>query len=503
MGLSETIHDAEDPHDRGDLCNTQLGEFRLLRRLGSGGMAEVYLAEQTTLNRSVAVKVLRTDPVSGTSAVLLKRFEQEARAAAGLNHSNIVQVFTTGRHGDVSYIVQEYVAGLNLSQWIRRHGCPDYATGLRWMQQIASALKVAGEAGVVHRDIKPENIMITRTGVAKVTDFGLAQLAQPTDRKMHLTQAGTTMGTPWYMSPEQIQGDKLDHRSDQYSFGVTCFHMFTGRPPYPGRNAMVVAMQHLKETPPPLGRQRADLPKQLCDVVHRMMSRKADDRFASAEELERALQKLTHVPVNHRLETGGSWRMRILRQLPTWRWMLTVAVAATAVGAVAARQLHQPVRLALAAQSRGTPQEKTAALQFAYAMLNPRYTDAWMAVIENFPGTPEADMARMRLALKYLNGPAPDYDRAMAEFRQTEAQGQGLSTEKRHLQMLGMIGQALTAWRKDPTNAEEINTYLEMAERVFEDRPNAEVEKERAMELAPLELKEFYESTQEDFLRRP
>jgi serine/threonine protein kinase len=139
-----------------------------------------------------------------------------------------VQIITTGREGNISYIVQEYVPGLNLSQWMKKHGYPDYGTGLKWMQQIASALRAASEAGIVHRDVKPENIMVTRSGVAKVTDFGLAQLNQPSSPRMNLTQVGTTMGTPWYMSPEQIQGEKLDYRSDQYSLGVTCYHMFAG-----------------------------------------------------------------------------------------------------------------------------------------------------------------------------------------------------------------------------------------------------------------------------------
>jgi serine/threonine-protein kinase len=127
----------------------------------------------------------------------------------------------------------EYVPGLNLSQWIRRHGPPDYATGLRWLQQVTAALKAAADAGIVHRDVKPENILLTHSGIAKVTDFGLAQLNQPRQPRMNLTQAGTTMGTPWYMSPEQIEGRPLDHRSDQYSLGITAWHMFAGQPPFP------------------------------------------------------------------------------------------------------------------------------------------------------------------------------------------------------------------------------------------------------------------------------
>jgi serine/threonine-protein kinase len=162
-----------------DLSDLRIGEFLLLRRLGSGGMADVYLAEQTSLGRQVAVKVLKSNSLQTNGDVLLRRFEQEARAAGGLSHPNLVQIITTGREGTIAYIVQEYVPGMNLSQWIRRNGPPDYATGLKWLQQIAAALRTASESGIVHRDVKPENILLTRAGVAKVTDFGLAQLNQP------------------------------------------------------------------------------------------------------------------------------------------------------------------------------------------------------------------------------------------------------------------------------------------------------------------------------------
>ena len=130
----------------GDLSNVRIGEFLQLRRVGSGGMADVYLAEQTSLHRNVAVKVLKSEVIRGDDDVLLKRFEQEARAAGGLSHANLVQIITTGREGKISYIVQEYVAGLNLSQWIKKHGTPDYGTGLKWMQQVAAALNEIGRA---------------------------------------------------------------------------------------------------------------------------------------------------------------------------------------------------------------------------------------------------------------------------------------------------------------------------------------------------------------------
>src|SRR3984885_10106848 len=198
---------------------TQLGEFRILRPLGRGGMSEVYLAEQTSLHRQVAVKVLRQELL--TDETILKRFEQEAKAAAGMMHANIVQVYSFGQQDGLYYIAQEYVQGMNLRQLLNRRGPPELLVAYHIMRQVASALTAAAEAGIVHRDIKPENILITRKGEAKVADFGLAQLAESEHRVQQLTQVGMTMGTPLYMSPEQINGESVDHRSDIYSFGVT------------------------------------------------------------------------------------------------------------------------------------------------------------------------------------------------------------------------------------------------------------------------------------------
>ncbi|HID21821.1 MAG TPA: serine/threonine protein kinase, partial [Planctomycetaceae bacterium] len=183
-----------------DLTDTMLGEFRLLRRLGRGGMAEVYLAEQTSLKRFVAIKVMRADFV--TEDVYQKRFEREALAAAALNHPNIVQVYAIGEANGVRYIAQEYVHGVNLRQFLNRKGPPALPIALRIMKQGAMALHAAGKAGIVHRDIKPENILITRQGQVKVADFGLAQVTRRED-PMHLTRSGSTVGTPLYMSPEQ------------------------------------------------------------------------------------------------------------------------------------------------------------------------------------------------------------------------------------------------------------------------------------------------------------
>ncbi len=490
---------------KSDLSNSRLGEFQLLRRLGTGGMADVYLAEQTSLHRLVAVKILKSGSVSVSNDVLLKRFEQEARAAGGLNHPNIVQIFMTGRDGKLSYIVQEYVAGLNLSQWIRKHGSPDFLTGLRWMQQIASALRTASEAGIVHRDVKPENIMITRSGIAKVTDFGLAQLGAATDQKMNLTQAGTTMGTPWYMSPEQIQGDKLDHRSDQYSFGVTCFHMFAGRPPFPGKNAMSVAVQHLKEEPPDLSSLRADLPRPVCAVIHRMMAKQARDRFSREEDLELALKKLENIPVNLAFDRKLGWTARFARQIPTLRFLSVPLLLVLTGSFLWAQKLHPPLALPASVEETAIRKESSAERQFALAMLNPHNRDAWKIVITEFPETTEAEMARARLGLSYVLSPIPNFPSAMDEFEKLVSAGD--VQDKQYLKVIGRIGQAWVLReqaadeRVKQTPETEVVKLLDLGDAMLSAAydvftgPNKDVEMEFAIAQAPQELRDFMRSS--------
>ena len=190
--------------DTAEMQDRMLGEFHLIRRLGRGGMADVYLAEQTSLKRNVAVKVLRSDQLVKSGDNVLKRFKQEAKAAGGLNHPNIVQVFSVGEQDGVHYITQEYVQGRTLRNYLIRKGPPELPFALHIMKQVASALQTAAEAGIVHRDIKPENIMLTRKGEVKVADFGLALLTQPEER-VDLTHHGMTLGTPSYMSPRAGQ----------------------------------------------------------------------------------------------------------------------------------------------------------------------------------------------------------------------------------------------------------------------------------------------------------
>ncbi len=205
------------------------------------------------------------------------------------------------------YIAQEYVPGQNLRDYTARHGPCDLPHALSIMRQVAAALALAAERGVVHRDIKPENIMLTARGEVKVADFGLARVTRE-GAENDLTQVGITLGTPLYMSPEQVEGKALDPRSDIYSFGVTCYHMLSGAPPFNSETALGVAVQHLKKQPQPLESLRPDLPPALCRIVHQMLAKDPARRFATARDL---LRELRRVQIEH---FGDDWP----EDLPAW-----------------------------------------------------------------------------------------------------------------------------------------------------------------------------------------
>jgi serine/threonine-protein kinase len=272
-----------------DLTGRTLGDFHVLRRLGQGGMGQVYLAEQVSLKRKVALKILR--PELAANAQALQRFKLEAESVARTTHPNIVQVYAFGTAEGISYMALEYVEGRNLREYVARKGPPELLVSLSIMRQVAAALQRAGELGIVHRDIKPENILLTRKGEVKVADFGLSR-SLTGDQPLNLTQTGVTMGTPLYMSPEQVEGKPVDPRTDIYSFGVTCYFMLAGQPPFRGETAFEVALQHIRAEPKPLADVRPDLPPGLCAIVHKMMARDPASRYQTGRDLLRDVVRL-------------------------------------------------------------------------------------------------------------------------------------------------------------------------------------------------------------------
>ncbi len=274
----------------GDLTGRTLGDYHILRQLGQGGMGQVFLAEQVSLKRKVALKLLRPETANNPTA--LARFQKEAEAVARFTHANIVQVYQIGQVEGLVFMALEYVEGRNLREYLARKGPPDALLALSIMRQVAGALQRAGELGLVHRDIKPENILLTRKGEVKVADFGLVRCLSEDSPGLNLTQSGVTMGTPLYMSPEQVEGKLLDCRSDIYSFGVTCYHMLAGQPPFTGENAFEVAFKHVRNEAVPLEKLRPDLPEGLCALVAKMMAKDPGQRHQTGRELLRDITKV-------------------------------------------------------------------------------------------------------------------------------------------------------------------------------------------------------------------
>ena len=283
----------------GDLTGSTLGDFQVERLLGRGGMGEVYLATQVSLNRPVALKVLRPDVLAKPG--YRERFESEAIAVAKLNHPSIVHVYAMGQIDGVHFIAMEYVEGTNLREYVVKRGALDLPQALSIMKQAAQAIGAAGEAGIIHRDVKPENILMTRRGRVKVADFGLCR--QVDEEGPHLTQVGITMGTPAYMSPEQAQGYPLDHRSDLYSLGATIYFMLAAMPPFKADSPVAMALKQVREIPSSLLIHRPDLPVEIDRLVMKLMAKNPADRYQSAAEM---LGDLAKVREAIQVSTGGS-----------------------------------------------------------------------------------------------------------------------------------------------------------------------------------------------------
>jgi len=255
-----------------------IGRYEIVRHLARGGMAEVYLARDLLLDRPVALKVLFPEFSGNRSFV--ERFRREARAAANLNHPNIVSIYDWGEENGTYFIVMEYIDGLTLREVIRAEGrlAPERAAAIG--ADIAAALQFAHNGGVIHRDVKPGNVLIS--GMVKVTDFGIARANDPQES---LTQTGAVMGTATYFSPEQAQGVAIDPRSDVYSLGVVLYEMVAGRPPFTGESPVAIAYQHVRETPVPVSEHNPHVPPDFAAVVAKAMAKNRGDRYPSAEEL--------------------------------------------------------------------------------------------------------------------------------------------------------------------------------------------------------------------------
>jgi serine/threonine protein kinase len=329
---------AEQYPDEDRRQGTTYGTYEILKRLGTGGMGEVYLALDTRLDRHVAIKFL--PPALTADEDILSRFQQEARTASALNHPNIVTIYEVGHHGGEHYIVSEYIQGVTLRTALK-YEILDLAVTLDLAMQVTSALIAAHSAGVIHRDLKPANIMIRDDGYVKIIDFGLAKLkpATPfrkspsTSRRDRPTQPGSMLGTVDYMSPEQARGEEVDERADIWSLGVVLYEMVTKERPFGGATESHLVVEILDKPMPPCGREVSPL---IQSILARALQKDRTKRYQTADHLYGDLKEARRAlgfsadaaPVPLPLRKLG-WR-----RAGGLRWLIVAAAAALLCTAV-------------------------------------------------------------------------------------------------------------------------------------------------------------------------
>lgn len=319
---------------------TRVDQFEIIALLGAGGMGEVFRGRDTRLNREVAIKVLPKD--FAVDVDRLRRFEQEAKTLAALNHPNIMTVFDAGQHEDAPYLVSELLEGRTLREELAA-GALSGRKATDYALQMAQGLAAAHGRGVVHRDLKPDNVFITRDGRVKILDFGLAKLrevpgsgirtAGPSDPDAptlvqrpaaETTEPGRVMGTPSYMAPEQVRGEALDHRADLFAFGCVLYEMVSGQRPFRRDTSIATMAAIMNDEPADLASARPDLAPALARIVHRCLEKAPDNRFQSARDLAFALSELAAGSSANRSPAGGPVAARPLRK--TWAWPAIAAL---------------------------------------------------------------------------------------------------------------------------------------------------------------------------------
>ena len=258
--------------------------YQIIKTLGEGGMANVYLAHDNILDRNVAVKVLRGD--LATDEKFVRRFQREALSAASLSHPNIVEMYDVGDDDGQYYIVMEYVDGKTLKQVLKQRGKLSITEVVDIMLQLTDGMAHAHDSYIIHRDIKPQNIMILPNGMIKITDFGVATALNSTQ----LTQTNSVMGTVHYLPPEQAQGKGSTIRSDIYSMGIMMYELLTGLVPYKGDNAVEIALKHLKEPLPSIRKINPEIPQSIENVIIKATAKNPKNRYLDARQMHEVLK---------------------------------------------------------------------------------------------------------------------------------------------------------------------------------------------------------------------
>ncbi|HUT31847.1 MAG TPA: serine/threonine-protein kinase [Planctomycetota bacterium] len=284
------------PADRVDpLLGTRLGKYEIIELLGRGGMATVYGARQTSLDRPCAIKVLPA--ALARDASFVARFQREARSAAAVMHPNIIQIYDVGEQSGFQYLAMELVEGESLADTLRRDGALPPGRAIACMKQVAAALAAAHAKDIVHRDIKPSNILVTPHGMVKVADFGLAKRMSS---ETGVTRTGQIVGTALYLPPEVALGQAADARSDLYSLGAAFYHLLSGRAPFEATSLAEMVLKHTEAEVAPLGDVAPGTPPALCHLIHRLLRKNPAERYESGEELLDALTR-----VERQLEAAG------------------------------------------------------------------------------------------------------------------------------------------------------------------------------------------------------
>ncbi len=290
------------------LINTLFdGRYRILRKLGSGGMANVYLAEDEELGRRVAIKILNDRYAN--DELFIERFRREAKSAAGLSHPNIVSIYDRGEAEGTYYIAMEVIEGRSLKELIMTRGALPIGTAVGYAKQLLEALRFAHRHGIIHRDIKPHNVLVSADQHAKaseprlkVTDFGIARHGAS-----QMTEAGSIMGTAQYLSPEQARGAPVTAASDLYSAGVVLYEMLTGKVPFTGDSAIEIAMKHVNDLPTPPSSLRPEIPPELDQIVLRALAKDPEDRYQTAEEFIEDLERVeAGLPISRTTSTAAT-----------------------------------------------------------------------------------------------------------------------------------------------------------------------------------------------------
>ena len=351
-----------------------LGHYRIVRRLGAGGMGEVYRATDTTLNRDVALKVLPTE-LAG-SQERLERFQREALTLAALDHPNIVHIYSVESDANIHFLTMQLVRGRSLAELIPEDGF-DFDRFFELAIPLADALRAAHEKGVIHRDLKPDNVMVDEEGRVKILDFGLAKLKLPdfgeADRELPtqaMTQEGLVLGTVPYMSPEQVQGRPVDHRTDLFSFGILLYEMLCGRRPFAGENTASLVSAIMRDAPEPIGELAPGLPAQLAETVEGCLEKAPEARIQTAGEIRDRLAQ-----TQQEIESGRAVpaRPRPGGRAGAWKGALLAAlvIVALLLGVYAWQQ-----------RRREAPAEEVA---------GPQITSLAVLPLQNLSGDPEQD----------------------------------------------------------------------------------------------------------------